>query len=200
MRRTTICGEFREGDDYKECQIPHHNIAMTGAAGRAFTHFNIHYTLFHSLPIQSFDSTWVKTSWFSKKSWVLLMALLPHIWCFGVRYCKKNLVTKSALVNNFDQPCILGSFSMLLSLSLYLPSAFFPMVLHAEPRNYPGLRDQLWLRSFTKKHSAVCVRTPTYPGLRDQHWLRSFTKKNSAVCVRTRTVNVNTFQLLPSFV
>ncbi len=47
--------------------------------------------------------------------------------------CEKNLVTKNALNNNFYQPCILGVFSLLLSLSL--PRyCFLPHGLHAEPR------------------------------------------------------------------
>ncbi len=60
---------------------------------------------------------------------------------------KKNLVTKTILNNNSFQPCILRAFSMLLSLAL--PSFCFLHGFHAEPRNYPGLRDWHRLRSFT---------------------------------------------------
>ncbi len=75
--------------------------------------------------------------------------------------CKKNLVTKNALVNNFYQPWKMGAFCLLLSLSLP-PFCFLPHGLHAEPRTYPGLRDQLsqiiyWRLAPTKTIRVGCI-------------------------------------------
>ncbi len=62
--------------------------------------------------------------------------------------CKKNFLTKTTLDNIFYQLCILGAFSMLFSLPL--PHfCFLPHGLHAEPRNYPGLRNRHGFRVFT---------------------------------------------------
>ncbi len=78
----------KERSDCKEChRMRHHIITTIGAAGRAFTHIDILYTLFHSLPIQNFDSTWIKASWFDENTRVLPMASSLHTqWCFSVGY------------------------------------------------------------------------------------------------------------------
>ncbi len=86
---TTVYGDIRkEGDDCKAChRAPHHIITMTGTAGRSFTHVDIRFTLFHSLPIQNFDSTRVKAKWFVNKRRVVLMSSsLSGWWCFDIRY------------------------------------------------------------------------------------------------------------------
>ncbi len=71
----TVNGDLREKEgDCKECHGMHHHIITTVLAGGAFPHIDIPYISFHSLPIQNFDSTWVKVSRFTEKRQVLLMA------------------------------------------------------------------------------------------------------------------------------
>ncbi len=81
--KTTICGELREeGCDCEEChRTPHYIITIIGTADWVLTHVDIPYILFHSLLIQNFNSTWVKPSWFTEMSQVLLITpfLRAHI-------------------------------------------------------------------------------------------------------------------------
>ncbi len=86
---TTICADLREEDsDWKECHgTSHHIIMMTSVVGMLFTCVDIPNTSFHNLPIQNFDSTWVKASWFTKKGQVLSTASSLQMWWYwGVQY------------------------------------------------------------------------------------------------------------------